>query len=212
MEERVKQVHGRRLLVLLMWLPGMVIAERPAPASSLHLEIAKDGEFQVLLSRNQGPGASTIFLGLLGYGVLAGSQASRDNARERAVAESITAVVCRDGFERELVNRLEGEGIVVESEPNSQTSSLTVRIVGCGFKVTDRTNETVSAYFEAEYVLGPSISEKRKKLKRLLVIGRRSAPWSEYERSGAVAAGEFQEVLSRAGRTLASRFIYSRGR
>ena len=199
-----------KLLILLICLPSAAIAEHPAPANGLSLEITKDGEFQVLLSRNQGPGASFLFLGLIGYGVLAGSQSSRDNAREEAVTVKMTAAVCRDEFERQLINHLEGKGVIVESEPNDHEHSLNVEIVGCGFKVTNRTIETVSAYFEAEYTLAPSNNVRSKKPNRLLVIGKHSARWSEFEQSKALAAEEFQEVLSRAGLILANRFIYSK--
>ena len=112
-----------------------------------------------------------------------------------------------------MVRHFEDNGFLVESKPTGHNRGIEVEVVSCGFRVTDWESESVSAYFEAKYRFLASSNPqpaKGSKSQRLLVIGRRSSQWEEYEQSEAAAMDEFQQVLSKAGRTLANKFIYSR--
>lgn len=187
---------------------GAETLAQPSIPRQLFVEIVKDGNFEVLLSRSKSGTASAVFFGLIGGGIESASRASSDTQREKRVAGELAETSCRTRFESALTEHLRNNNTVIVDRETLGITRLSVEIVACGFKVMNRENEGLSAYFEATYHLTLSNEKKTKKPKRLLVVGKNRSQWIEYEQSGELAAQEFQQVLDKAGRKLANKVIY----
>lgn len=178
--------------------------------SSLHLEITRDGNFQVLASRARSHGIGILF-GLVGVGVVSASKTGQDQERAAAVSSEAHAANCRSGFESALRDRLENSGFVFHNDPSDRSPSLEVEIIACGFRILERPKEEMAAFFEAKYRFVPHNADRAVKPKRLFQTGEFRGGWMEFEESPTLATSEFQKVLERAGQTLANRIVFSEG-
>ncbi len=185
-------------------------AAEPGRASSLHLEVTRDGEFEVLSSRSKDHGVSQLF-GLIGVGIVSASRSASDGEREKAVAPDGDPALCRNGFERALSDHLEDNGFRIYVDRSDQLPSLEIEIVACGFRVVKRPKGEMAAFFDAEYRFTKAGAQRAKKQRRLFQVGEYRGAWTDFEQSPAFAAEEFQQVLEHAGRKLANRIVYSRG-
>ncbi len=184
-----------------------VSSDRPSP---LHLEITRDGEFKVLVSRSNSIGIGILF-GLVGAGVATASQTGEDNKREAAVSSGADSANCRAGFESALRGHLESNGFALHNQPSDRSPKLEIEIIACGFRVLERHKGEIAAFFDAEYrIVSPDV-ERAGKPKRLFQTGEFRGGWMEFEASPTLAASEFKKVLERAGQKLANRIIYSKG-
>ena len=202
--------HPLCTLVVIFTL-GSVEAAELEGASSLHLKITRDGNFEVLSARSKSYGVSVLF-GLVGAGVASASKGGRDNEREKAISSEALAANCRAEFERALYDHLENNSYVVDIDPSERSPSLEIEIVACGFRVVDRRKDDLAAFFEAKYRFTRPGVKRAKKSQRLFQMGEFRGEWMDFERSPTLAADEFQQVLARAGQKLANRIIYSKGR
>ena len=198
--------------LLLLLAAGTVGARESAATSHLHLQITRDGKFEVFASRaKSGDTAIAIaLLGFVGYGIVTSSKSENDTERERQVAPDAGPRTCRIGFEQALSSHLEKKGFAIEAEPDETLPVLEVAIVSCGFRTLDRSNGDMSAFFETKFRFTQAGARRSRKPQRLFETGKLRAAWSEYENSPALAADELQLVLSRAGQKLANKIVYSR--
>ena len=196
--------------LVLLFVFGGVDAAGPERAPSLHLKITRDGNFEVFSFRSKSYGISVLF-GLIGVGVASATKDGKDNEREEAISSETNALNCRTGFERALYDRLEYHDYVVLTDPGERFPTLEVEIVACGFRVLERRKEDLAAFFEAKYRFTRPGIKRAKKPRRLFQVGEFRGGWMDFERSPTRAADEFQQVLARAGQTLANRIHYSRG-
>ena len=205
---RMTQAANALLLLLLV---GTVDAQGPAPASHLHLQITRDGNFEVLSSRVKS-GDSTIALmlfGVIGFGLATTMKHASDTELEQQAVPDAGAATCRYAFEQALNGHLQNNGFLIETERDKKLPVLEIAIVACGFRPLDRTSGEMSAFFESKFRFTQAGARRSKTPQHLFETGRLRAAWSEFENSPALAADELHRVLSRAGRKLANKIVYA---
>jgi len=175
--------------------------------ATLHVE--KTGKFQVLVSRVETSGTSTVLFGLIGAAVTSSVENNKDTARENELLPLIGDPSCEKVFRTSLANRLAEKGHTLAGEAQDSGPQIHLKIEACGFRIVDRETGEIAAFFAADYRLYDEPVSKARDLERLLLTGRNRYAWADLLDNPETVADEFRSIQSKAGRRIANKLIYS---
>lgn len=206
---------GLALCALLVCMPAPA---QDAPPKKIAIEVVGKAEFDVLFHRAMSNATGAVVGGLIGAGIQAGYESSKDAEKREAIYPYVAAQPWRDVFIKTMTESLAEKGLEpvwiedgTDAKPGMADLYLVLYPGQFGFRVVDTTSQQMAAFieFEAAYSTQPIGGKNKVTKEPFYVTEKNQVSYSQLIEDTAGINPRIESVLKTAARRLTNKIVYN---
>lgn len=200
------------LLTIILFSNSLCASEK----TIIYIDIIGNPKFEVIYHRAKTNAIGAVAAGLIGAGIQAGVESSKDEKKTKAIQPMIEGDYWKSHFLDTINNSLESKNYKAEWVDGSKKISkgLVLKIYAgyYGIKIADTATMLMSSYVDFNATLtNLDKKEKEGKKKNFYITSKTQKTYENFSSDKVLLNTDLQDALTMAAKRIANKIIYSKG-